>query len=45
MYKDAIKDATISAILSEFVMSKVPCFEGSNMDMIIEPLRPQQGAT
>ena len=32
-YSDAIKDATINAILREFVMSK--------MDMIVELLRPQ----
>lgn len=29
-YSDAIKDATINAILREFVMSKVPCDEMSN---------------
>ena len=34
-YSDAIKDATINAILREFVMSK------HNMDMIVELLRPQ----
>ena len=33
-YSDAIKDATINAILREFVMSKVSCDEMSNMDMI-----------
>ena len=40
-YSDAIKDATINAILREFVMSKVSCDEMSNMDMIVEQLRPQ----
>lgn len=40
-YSDAIKDATINAILREFVMSKVSCDEMSNMDMIVELLRPQ----
>ena len=29
-YSDAIKDATINAILREFVMSKVSCDEISN---------------
>ena len=32
-YSDAIKDATINAILREFVMSKVSCDEMSNMDI------------
>ena len=40
-YSDAIKDATVNAILREFVMSKVSCDEMSNMDMIVERLRPQ----
>lgn len=40
-YSDAIKDATINAILREFVMSKVSCDEMRNMDMIVELLRPQ----
>ena len=44
-YSDAIKDATINAILCEFVMSKVSCDEMRNMDMIVELLRPQQGVT
>ena len=39
-YSDAIKDATINAILREFVMSKVSCDEMSNKDMIVELLRP-----
>lgn len=44
-YSDAIKDATINAILREFVMSKVSCDEMSNMDMIVELLRPQMEVT
>ena len=40
-YSDSIKDATIDAILREFVMSKVSCDEMHNMDMIVELLRPQ----
>ena len=32
-YSDAIKDATINAILREFVMSKVSCDEMCNMDI------------
>ena len=40
-YSNAIKDATINFILREFVMSKVSCDEMSNMDMIVELLRPQ----
>ena len=40
-YSDAIKDAIINFILREFVMSKVSCDEMSNMDMIVELLRPQ----
>ena len=40
-YSDAIKEATINAILREFVMSKVSCDEMHNMDMIVELLRPQ----
>ena len=40
-YSDAIKDATINAILREFVMSKVSCDEMHNMDMIVELLCPQ----
>ena len=38
---NAINDATINAILREFVMSKVSFDEMSNMDMIVELLRPQ----
>ncbi len=44
-YSDAIKDATINAILRGFVMSKVSCDEIRNMDMIIELLRPQLEVT
>ena len=44
-YSDAIKDATINAILREFVMSKVSCDEMRNMDMIVELLRPQLEVT
>lgn len=44
-YSDAIKDATINEILREFVMSKVSCDEMSNMDMIVEYLRPQLEVT
>ena len=39
-YSDAINDAAINFILREFVMSKVSCDEMSNMDMIVELLRP-----
>ena len=35
-YSDVIIDATINAILCEFVMSKVSCDEMSNMNMIVE---------
>ena len=44
-YSDAIKDATINAILREFVMSKAACDEMSNMDMIVDLLRPQLEVT
>lgn len=44
-YSDAIKDATINVILCEFVMSKVSFDEMSNMDMIVEFLRPQLEVT
>ena len=44
-YSDAIKDATINAILREFVMSKVSYDEMSNMDMIVKLLRPQLEVT
>ena len=35
-YSDAIKDATINAILREFVMSKVSCDGISNKAMIVQ---------
>ena len=44
-YSDAIKDAAINFILREFVMSKVSCDEMSNMDMIVDLLRPQLEVT
>ncbi len=40
-YSDAINDAAINFILREFVMSKASCDEMSNMDLIVELLRPQ----
>jgi len=40
-YSDAIKDATINAILREFVMSKVSSDSIMNMDMVVDLLRPQ----
>ena len=44
-YSDAINDAAINFILREFVMSKFSCDEMSNMDMIVELLRPQLEVT
>ena len=44
-YSDAIKDATINAILREFVMSKVFSGSLSNVEMIVELLRPQLEVT
>ena len=44
-YSDAINDAAINFILREFVMSKVSCDEMSNMDIIVELLRPQLEVT
>ena len=44
-YSDAINDAAINFILREFVMSKVSCDEMSNMDLIVELLRPQLEVT
>ncbi len=44
-YSDTINQAAISSILREFVMSKVSCDEMSNMDMIVERLRPQLAVT
>ena len=35
-YSDVIKDATINAILREFVMSKVSCDGISNKAMIVQ---------
>ena len=43
-YSDAINDAAINFILREFVMSKVSSDEMSNMDMIVELLRPPLGS-
>ena len=40
-YSDAINDATINAILREFVMSKVPSGSFCNAEMIVELFRPQ----
>ncbi len=40
-YSDAIQDATVNAILREFVMSKVSCDELRTVDMIVKLLRPQ----
>ena len=40
-----LKNATINAILNEFVIEKVSCDEMSNMDMIVELLRPQLEVT
>ena len=44
-YSDAINDAAINFILREFVISKVSCDEMSNMDMIVQLLRPQLEVT
>lgn len=44
-YSDAIKDATINAILREFVMSKVSSDSMMNADMVVELLRPQLEVT
>ena len=44
-YSDAINDVAINFILREFVMSKISCDEMSNMDMIVELLRPQLEVT
>ena len=41
----AIKDATINAILREFVMSQVSADSMMNMDMVVELLRPQLEVT
>ena len=44
-YSDAIRDAAINFILREFVMSKVPSGSLSNVEMIVELLRPQLEVT
>jgi len=44
-YSDAINDAAINFILREFVMSKVPSGSLSNVEMIVESLRPQLEVT
>ena len=44
-YSDAIKDATINAILREFVMSKVSSDSMMNTDMVVDLLRPQLEVT
>ena len=44
-YSDAINDAAINFTLREFVMSKVSCDEMSNMELIVELLRPQLEVT
>ena len=43
--RNDIKRRLINSILREFVMSKVSCDEMSNMDMIVELLRPQLEVT
>ena len=43
-YSDAINDAAINFFLREFVMGKVSCDEMSNMDMIVQLLRPPLGS-
>jgi hypothetical protein len=44
-YSVAIKDATISVILREFVMREVSTDNMMNMDMVVERLRPQPEVT
>ena len=44
-YSDAIKDATINAILREFVMNKVSSDSMMNADMVVELLRPELEVT
>ena len=44
-YSNAINDAAINFILREFVMSKVSCDEMSNMDMVVDFLRPELEVT
>ena len=44
-YSDTINEAAINFILREFVMSKVPSGSLSNVEMIVESLRPQLEVT
>ena len=44
-YSDTINEAAINFILCEFVMSKVPSGSLSNVEMIVESLRPQLEVT
>ena len=44
-YSDTINEAAINFILREFVMRKVSCDEMSNMDMVVNLLRPQLEVT
>ena len=44
-YSDMINEAAINFILREFVMSKVPSGSLSNVEMIVESLRPQLEVT
>jgi len=44
-YSDTINEATINAILREFVMSKVPSGSLSNVEKIVESLRSQLEVT
>ena len=44
-YSDTINEAAVNFILREFVMSKVPSGSLSNLEMIVESLRPQLEVT
>ena len=44
-YSDTINEAAINFILREFVMSRVSCDEMSNMEMVVDLLRPQLEVT
>ena len=44
-YSDTINEAAINFVLREFVMSKVPSSSLSNVEMIVESLRPQLEVT
>ena len=44
-YSDTINEAAINFILREFVMSKVPSGSLSNVEMMVESLRPQLEVT